>query len=217
MGRRKRMTKAEKGAASRERLLEVAIELFARDGYAATGLSALSRRARIAPTAIYWHFGSKEGLLAESLERAATLWAERIYKQAAEPLTPAERLDQFVAGIRDVIENHGDELALLLSASLQRQLFGPSVRAALDRTDARVRAYLMRGLAEGIGRSVPDLDLAAQTALAHVHEMLLWYRRHRDPDQLTRMLAHCRQMIVAAVIAAVQHADEARPESGERP
>jgi AcrR family transcriptional regulator len=51
-----------------ERLRAAAMELFAERGYAASGVSAICERAGVAKTALYWHFGSKEGLLAVVLE-----------------------------------------------------------------------------------------------------------------------------------------------------
>jgi AcrR family transcriptional regulator len=59
---------------SRERILEAAAELFSQKGYAGTGVDELAARAEIAKTAIYYHFGSKEGLVTAVLDRAATAW-----------------------------------------------------------------------------------------------------------------------------------------------
>ncbi len=47
-----------------ERLLRAATVLFTRQGYAGTGINQICTRARIAKTALYWHFGSKEELFA---------------------------------------------------------------------------------------------------------------------------------------------------------
>jgi AcrR family transcriptional regulator len=53
-----RPPKTAQGAASRERLLDAAIELIAERGYSASSVEALCRRAGVAKTALYWHFGS---------------------------------------------------------------------------------------------------------------------------------------------------------------
>ena len=53
-----------RGAATRERLLDAAYVLFAEKGYAATSTAQICRRAGAVKTALYWHFDSKEGLLA---------------------------------------------------------------------------------------------------------------------------------------------------------
>ena len=59
------------GARTRERVLEAAADLIARQGYAATSIAQISQRSGSNPASIYWAFGSKEGLLAAVMERAA--------------------------------------------------------------------------------------------------------------------------------------------------
>lgn len=47
----------------RGRLLDVALELFGRQGIAATPLNAIARRARVTPALLHYYFGSRERLL----------------------------------------------------------------------------------------------------------------------------------------------------------
>lgn len=53
-----------KGQASKTQILESAIDLLGEGGYGALSISAVCKRAGVAPTSIYWHFGDKEGLMA---------------------------------------------------------------------------------------------------------------------------------------------------------
>ena len=59
---------------SQEALLDVAEKLMSQKGYAATPVSAICKGAGVAATSLYWHFGSKEGLLAAVMERGAQRW-----------------------------------------------------------------------------------------------------------------------------------------------
>lgn len=61
-------------AQTRELLLDVAERLMSEKGYAATPVSAVCKEAGVAVTSLYWHFGSKEGLLATVMERGAERW-----------------------------------------------------------------------------------------------------------------------------------------------
>jgi AcrR family transcriptional regulator len=54
---------ASRGAASYERILRVAIELFAEKGYHGTGVAEIGERAGLKRGALYYHIGSKEELL----------------------------------------------------------------------------------------------------------------------------------------------------------
>lgn len=54
-----------KGTMTKERVLRIAAELFARNGYHATGLSELGDAVGLGRGALYYHIGSKENLLYE--------------------------------------------------------------------------------------------------------------------------------------------------------
>jgi len=54
----------------RQRLLEAAIELFARKGYAATSVQEIVAACGVTKPVLYYYFGSKEGLFAEIMNEA---------------------------------------------------------------------------------------------------------------------------------------------------
>jgi len=54
---------------TRERILDAAEELFARDGYHRTSLRAITGRAGVNVASVNYHFGSKKGLLEELIKR----------------------------------------------------------------------------------------------------------------------------------------------------
>jgi len=56
------------GVASRERIVSAAVHLFARQGYAGTGLRELARSADVNLAMVNYFFGSKKGLLKEILD-----------------------------------------------------------------------------------------------------------------------------------------------------
>src|SRR5262245_65267756 len=59
---------------SRERILDAAERLVAERGYTAASISLISKASGLPASSIYWYFGSKEGLLAAVVERAARRW-----------------------------------------------------------------------------------------------------------------------------------------------
>src|SRR5690606_34766205 len=52
----------EEAAATRKSLLQAALQVFSRKGYAATTLEDIASEAGVTRGAIYWHFGSKAEL-----------------------------------------------------------------------------------------------------------------------------------------------------------
>jgi AcrR family transcriptional regulator len=61
-------TVQERGVASRARLVQAAIELFAENGSRGTGIAAVANRAGVTQATLIHHFGSKQGLLTAVLE-----------------------------------------------------------------------------------------------------------------------------------------------------
>lgn len=68
------VTRARQDTGSRDLLLDAAERLMAEKGYAATPVSAICKAAGVPVTSLYWHFGSKDGLLASVMERGADRW-----------------------------------------------------------------------------------------------------------------------------------------------
>ncbi len=58
----------QRGEDTRRRILETAIEIFARDGYEGASTRVLAQRAGINLPAIQYYFGSKEGLYRAAIE-----------------------------------------------------------------------------------------------------------------------------------------------------
>jgi AcrR family transcriptional regulator len=58
---------------TRERILEVALELFSEAGYDKTSLREVAERVGVTKAALYYHFPSKESVLMALIERAHSL------------------------------------------------------------------------------------------------------------------------------------------------
>lgn len=190
---------------SRERLLEAGTALFAERGYAATGIAEICARAGVAKTALYWHFESKEGLLAEVIERVGTSWIEQIRKAAYQVGDPAQRIDRLVGEWRRILLEQPELLRLPVIAGLEQ---GDSRRAceALRRIWQRAEWALIEGIEDTIGRALPDVDLLAHTIFALLQGAML--RQIVDPDtaQLDRVLDEARRTVMLLIADRVPEA-----------
>jgi AcrR family transcriptional regulator len=65
-----------KSPAGKERIIEVAMDLFARDGYDSTPVRTISDAAGVSPALIIFHFGSKDGLRTAVEERVVETYLE---------------------------------------------------------------------------------------------------------------------------------------------
>src|SRR5687768_185324 len=85
------------GARSREEILDAAERLMGAHGYAATSISALAKASGLPPSSIYWHFGSKSGLLGAVMERGAWRFFDAAIPSTMEDLPePRERLGRMI-------------------------------------------------------------------------------------------------------------------------
>lgn len=71
-------------SSKRDQLLDTAEELFARDGYVATGINQITEEAGVATMTLYNNFANKEELIAAMLERRAQRFIQEIEQQIAE-------------------------------------------------------------------------------------------------------------------------------------
>lgn len=79
----------------REKLLEVATELFAQKGYAAVSIRELAQSARANSAMISYYFGGKEGLYREVLEKQFSALADAVVEATSIHDTAPERFRRF--------------------------------------------------------------------------------------------------------------------------
>ncbi len=88
-----------------ERIIEVARELFCRDGIHATGIDRILTEAGASKMTLYGRFGSKEALVREVLSREGAEWREMFFAlvEAAGP-DPADQLHATIPALRNWFE-----------------------------------------------------------------------------------------------------------------
>jgi AcrR family transcriptional regulator len=155
-------SRRERSAQTRDRVLEVATELMARGGYSGTSISAISKASGVMPASIYWHFESKEGLLAAVIEHASEAWFDGAAKtmgedDVAQPEAPPHR-----PGLRYIFEQRPDFYRVLLLIGLERRAAGGPPLAAVK----RVRQRLHERLTQRIERRLEVGDAPRRRALA---------------------------------------------------
>jgi len=138
--------KIEQGARSREALLDAAIALIADGGYTATGVDAIARRSGVVKSALYWHFGSKDGLLIAALERTAREWVAEFEASVVVKAEPAQRLENMLQHVRKLFYERPDRVRLILSALIERGPENEEVREGVARIMGVMRDAIARGM-----------------------------------------------------------------------
>ena len=189
------------GAATRERLLRAAIELYASTGFLQTTTPALAARAGIAEGTIYRHFSSKAHLLNEA-HRLASRWALGILRPLEQDRVrkAPERLGLFARQLIDLAMADPPLVRLWLDSSVRPFLDEQSRGLAREARDGVTRLMAI-GKSDGEVRAGPaelwaDIWLAVVGHIAQRVAVREWM-----PDGTQVMLA------LEAAWAAVQLRD----------
>ncbi len=135
-----------------ERLLDVAMECFARQGYDATGVAELCERAGVSKGAFYYHFPSKQQLFLELIERWLAGLDARLEELRAPAASVPDSLLAMAEALREIFREAGGQVPMFLEfwRTAQRD---PEVWAAImepyRRYEERFATLIEMGVAEG--------------------------------------------------------------------
>lgn len=148
--------------AVRERVLAEALRLFTARGYAATTVREIVAAAGVTKPALYYYFGSKEGLYLEIMGGISQTFEQRIMELQTSAGSVRERLLRFLSGM--FTGAHENLQAVRLAYSIY---FGPPQGAPFidfnqffDRTLTMVAALIGEGMKAGEIRPVDCTSLA---------------------------------------------------------
>lgn len=93
--------------ASREQLLDIALNLFSRQGIANTSLNAIAKEAGVTPAMLHYYFNSREQLLDAMIEERFLPLRERIGTIFADNRdSPVNALTEMVKVLAELAEQH---------------------------------------------------------------------------------------------------------------
>jgi AcrR family transcriptional regulator len=203
---------------SKELLLGIAAKLFREKGYAGTSVRDIVKKARIEPSALYYHYASKEALLDAVLERSIQGVMGEVHAavdQLPEAAPPRERIAAAIAAHLRAISVHGD------FALASRRVVGEvplAVRRKHDSMRAEYGAYwqsLLTAAAEGAAvRDDAPLGLARMFLIGALNWSSEWYDpRRKTPEQMALVFT---RMLFEGMGAAAQSRPTARPRAPSR-
>ena len=196
-------------------MLEAAADLIARQGYAATSITQISQRSGTNPASIYWAFGSKEGLLAAVMERAA-----ESFFACLEPPRQGNVLS-WLATQAETFASGPEFLRLLLVLSLERREGDPAVLDAARRVRSVAADGLSAAYAIAFGVDDPFRRRAVCDRLARFTLMLfdgVFVASQIEPDttdlrQAFATIAIAVEATGEQLLASAAGADPADPSS----
>ncbi|MBI1237793.1 MAG: TetR family transcriptional regulator [Alphaproteobacteria bacterium] len=183
-----------KGEASAEHILDCAIDLLGARGYGGLSISAICARAGVAPTSVYWHFGSKAGLLAAMIERALIRDLDFYRTRVDAQPNLSSQLDSYLSAVAEGIRAGRTSAAVVFAALGEAASQAPEIVPVL----AQARRREARLIAEGFARAanIKGGELFARLVSAFVAQASLSFRQTGDEDALHETLHALRQLVM---------------------
>ncbi len=183
-----------------ERLLAVAGDLFAREGYDAVSVRQITSRAKANLGAVTYHFGSKEALFHAVIDRMGTPFADRFVAIAAERGTPLDRITRIVTMV--LTERNLPAPAMILRELATDRPLPPPLMQLMQRNLAAVAGLVREGQADGSIRA-GDPSLLALSVMAQPFLMRIASRIPRDIAGVDRTDMETQRRLVKHVVTTI--------------
>ena len=188
--------------ATRDKILQAALDVFAEKGYHRALVDDIVRASRTSKGAVYHHFPNKEALFLALVDE----FSERLAVAVAESIAGAHgALGKVQAALTAGLETFARhrELArilLLESVSLGSAYLAKRVEVRA-RFAALVQAHLDQAVAEG---SIPPLDTRVATLawLGALNEVVIQWLHDGRPDLLTEVVPALTPLLLRSIGAS---------------
>jgi AcrR family transcriptional regulator len=185
------------GDRTRERILNAALEIFARQGMAGTSVRDIARRARIRVSTLYHHFASKDALYREVQDRVHGQVRELVVSALGQGLDLRETTRAAVGALFDLFSSNRAFMQLGYRTALDGPAASGADRRMADRWVGLLEGILTPAEARGEVKDVdPVLFMVTIDGLVHwhiVHDGLyrqLLGRGLDDPELAARVRDH---------------------------
>jgi AcrR family transcriptional regulator len=187
--------RAERTADRRQAIIEAAFETFIGQGFAATRLDDVAKRAGVAKGTIYLHFKDKQALFEELVRSAIVPLASKLAAAPREIVSVRAVLESFASNfVKEVTTTRRSALVRLVMAEGPRF---PAIadfyyREVVSRGLAGMRALIELGIARGEIRETGLKDFP-QIVIAPVMVAVIWqglFARHAPLDVAAMLRVH---------------------------
>ncbi len=179
----------EDAAITRDKLLDVALSVFSKNGYSATTLGDIAKEAGVTRGAIYWHFGSKSELYGSLVQEYSARGSSIAQQAIEEGGSVKEIIRRIFVRLLSSIEDDR-KLRAMMEISLFKTELTPEFMADRQVQIENGRA-LIQGISEAIHQGITsgeirsDLDpsVGARAFIAYQNGAIhLWLI---DPDSFS--------------------------------
>lgn len=192
MSRTLNMVEGREAGRTRQKILDVALRLFATRGYAGASTQDIAQAAGVAKPALYYHFGSKAGLFRAIVDRTEDELFKLILAIKAETSDVREQLVKICAVMFQFACDRPALMGLAIDLWLDAKEQGPARKHCLGKIRERLAAIgeiMERGRSEGKLRKTYGSQELAVGFLSLLHFHILLHLAHPETPLTRRMAA----------------------------
>lgn len=187
-GREVRIKKPRRGPDRRRRIIAVAADLFAHNGFEGTSIRDIAAASGVLSGSLYYHFPSKEDLLFTVHQESLTAMREAVESAIAQVTEPWQRLEEAIVAHCNILLGRGGVTRAILTPPRYYKL--PGVKRLVRQRDEyeRIFAHLIDNL------PLPpkvDRDAFRLALLGAMNWTVFWYdpRGRLDIESVGRQIA----------------------------
>ena len=188
-----------RGEATRQRLIDATVALVCERGWAGTSVGAICKAAGAVKTALYHHFGSKDGLLRALIDRNTDVWVAEIDAEVSRASSPMEQLDNLLAGLRRIFDEHSQVVRVTQIVVNEAANLPPELLASARRLNEIAEARITARSRQAMGEALADADLLAHTITSIFRGILYQHLLHDGGIDVDRYFQDLKWTIIASV------------------
>jgi len=188
--------------ATRDKILQAALEVFAEKGYHRALVDDIVRASRTSKGAVYHHFPNKEALFLALVDEFSARLAEAVAAGIAGARGALGKVQAALTAGLETFARHRELARILLLESVS---LGPAYQSKRLEIHGRfaslIQAYLDDAVAEG---SIPPLDTRVATLawLGAVNEVVIQWLYSGRPDLMTEAVPALTPLLLRSIGAA---------------
>ena len=185
--------------ATRDRILQAALQVFAERGYHRAIVDDIVRASQTSKGAVYHHFPNKEALFLALVDEFSARLAEAVASAIADAHGALEKVEAALRAGLLTFSRHRELARILLLESVSLGRAYEAKRAEVHgRFAALIRAHLDEAVSEG---SISPLDTRVATLawLGAVNEVVVQWLQGDEPDLLERAVPALTPMLLRSI------------------
>jgi TetR/AcrR family fatty acid metabolism transcriptional regulator len=183
----------------RRRVLDAALEVFARDGYSDTAVDDIARVSETSKGGIYFHFPSKQALFNALLDEAAGVLINRIEDAMVAESDPIAKGDAALKAVLGTFAGHRKLARILLVGGLGAgHEFNHKMAELHDLFAGVIKRYLDDAIAQG---AIPpiDTDVASVAWFGGVNQVVTRWVLTGQPERLEDAYPSLRSLLLHGI------------------